>query len=67
MLSGKLRIPVIASAHGLRHKSLEKLICGRFRKVLLKFGKLIESISIKYADKVVIVNSLMKPYYSAVG
>jgi glycosyltransferase involved in cell wall biosynthesis len=64
VVSGKLlRIPVIASAHGLRHESLEKLICGRFRKVLLKFEKLIESVSIKYADKVIIVNSLMKSYY----
>jgi glycosyltransferase involved in cell wall biosynthesis len=40
------------------------VISGRFRKILLKIEKLIESITIKYADKVIIVNSLMKPYYN---
>lgn len=67
VISGKLLgIPVVISAHGLRHHTLEKVIHGKFRSTLLRLEKFTESLSIKFSDKVIIVNSVMKSYYNPV-
>ena len=64
IVSGKLlRIPVIISSHGIRHKALEPNIQSRLRKILLKVEYSLDFFTTKNADKVIAVNSSIKKYY----
>ena len=64
IVSGKLlRIPVIISSHGIRHKTLEPNIQSRLRKILLKVEYSLDIFTTKNADKVIAVNSSIKKYY----
>lgn len=63
VLSGKLlRIPVVISSHGIRHKTLESAIQGMLRNILLKFEYKLDIFTIKNADKVIAVNPSIKKY-----
>jgi glycosyltransferase involved in cell wall biosynthesis len=67
VLSGKiLGIPVIISSHGTRHKSLESIIQGRFRKVLLKIEYSLDIFTIKNANRIIVVNSSIKNYFEQI-
>ncbi len=67
VLSGKLlRIPVIISSHGIRHKSLESIIKGRFRKTLLNFEYRVDTFTTNNANRVIVVNSSIKNYYESI-
>lgn len=64
VLCGKLLgVPVVTSAHGLRYHSLEAIIHGPFKKVLLKIEYLIEKFTLRHATKVIIVNPMIRSYY----
>ena len=63
VLSGKiLGIPVILSSHGIRHKSLESIIQGKFKKVLLKIEYDLDIFTIKNANRIIVVNPSIKNY-----
>ena len=67
VLSGKiLGIPVIVSSHGIRHKSLESIIEGRFKKVLLKIEYYIDIFTIKNANRIIAVNPSIKNYFEQI-
>jgi glycosyltransferase involved in cell wall biosynthesis len=67
ILSGKiLGIPVILSSHGTRHKSLESIIQGRFRKVLLKIEYSLDIFTIKNANRIIVANSSIKNYFEQI-
>jgi glycosyltransferase involved in cell wall biosynthesis len=62
--SGKiLRIPVIVSSHGIRHKSLESIIKGKFKGTLLKIERHLDIYSVKNGDGVIAVNPSIKKYF----
>ena len=63
VLSGKiLGIPVILTSHGIRHKTLETLLIGKFNKTLLKLEHSLDVFNLKYADLIIVVNSSLKKY-----
>jgi glycosyltransferase involved in cell wall biosynthesis len=65
VVSGKLLgIPVIINSHGIRHQSLESVIRGRLRNVLLKVERSLDIFTIKNANGVLVVNSAIRRYYS---
>jgi len=64
VLAGKiLRIPIILTSHGIRHKTLEPILCGKFNKLILKFEYRLDIFTIKKADCVIGVNPIIKNYY----
>ena len=63
LVSGKiLGIPVIISSHGIRHKTIESRVQGRFRKVLLKIEYNLDIFTINYANIVFADNHSIKSY-----
>ncbi|MPZ07153.1 MAG: glycosyltransferase [Nitrososphaeraceae archaeon] len=64
VISGKLlRIPVIISSHGIRHITLESVIRGRFRKILLWFERHLDIFVVKNADRILVVNPAIGLYF----
>jgi glycosyltransferase involved in cell wall biosynthesis len=64
VVSGKLlRIPIIISSLGIRHKTLEPIIQSRLKKILLKVEYSLDIFTIKNANNVIAVNSSIKNYY----
>lgn len=64
VIAGKiLRIPTIISSHGIRHKSLESSIQGKFKKILLEIEYKVDIFSVKHSKKVIADNPLIKNYY----
>ncbi len=64
VLSGRfLRIPVVISSHGIRHKTLESTVRGRLKKVLIKIEYKIDIFTIKNADNIIVVNPSIKNYF----
>jgi glycosyltransferase involved in cell wall biosynthesis len=67
VLSGKLlRIPVILSSHGIRHKTLESNIHGRFKKAFIKFEYSLDIFTVRNADSLIAVNPLIKNYFEQI-
>jgi glycosyltransferase involved in cell wall biosynthesis len=67
VISGKiLGIPVIISSHGIRHKTLESIIQGRLKKVLLKIEYILDIFTIKNANSVIVVNPSIKNYFEQI-
>jgi len=58
-----LRIPVIVTSHGIRHKTLGPVIEGSFKKIFLNFNRRLDLFTIKHADRVLFTNSAVKEYY----
>ena len=64
IMAGKLlRIPVVLTSHGVRHKTLESSIHGRFRNLILKIEYSIDIFNIKNADMVIGVSPSIKDYF----
>ena len=67
VLSGKLlRIPVILSSHGIRHKTIEPNIHGRFKKVIIKFEYNLDIFTVRNADSMMAVNPSIKNYFEQI-
>ena len=67
VLSGKLlRIPVILSSHGIRHKTLEPNIHGRFKKAFIKFEYSLDIFTVRNADSMIAVNPSIKNYFEQI-
>jgi glycosyltransferase involved in cell wall biosynthesis len=67
VISGKiLGIPVIISSHGIRHKTLESIIQGRLKKVLLKIEYGLDIFTIKNANRIIVVNPSIKNYFEQI-
>jgi glycosyltransferase involved in cell wall biosynthesis len=64
VIAGKiLRIPTIISSHGIRHKSLDSIIQGKFKKILLEIEYKVDIFSVKHSKKVIADSPLIKKYY----
>jgi len=64
LFAGKiLRVPVVISSHGIRHKTLESFLKSKFNKILLKVEKNIDLFTINRADAIIAVNPATKKYY----
>jgi glycosyltransferase involved in cell wall biosynthesis len=57
-----LRVPVILSSHGIRHKSLESTIHSRFKNALLKIERRLDMFTIRRAKGVIADNPTIKKY-----
>jgi len=67
VISGKiLRTPVVISSHGIRHKSLESIVRGVFRKRLLKLEYHIDVFSARNADCMIVISPVIKKYFEAI-
>ena len=68
VMAGKiLKIPVILSSHGVRHRVLEPLLKGRLNRILLKFEYNLDIFTIKHADSIIAVNPEIKNYYEKIA
>jgi glycosyltransferase involved in cell wall biosynthesis len=64
IIAGKISgIPIIISSHGIRHKSLESVVQGKFKKILLKAERSIDIFTVKHSKKVIVDNPSIKNYY----
>lgn len=64
VVAGKiLRIPIIISSHGIRHRTLESNVKGLFRKILLRTEYNLDKYTIKHANGVIAVSSSIKDYF----
>jgi len=64
VLSGKiLRIPVILTSHGIRHKSLESILKRKFNKLLLKIEYRLDIFTINNANCIIVLNPFDKNYF----
>jgi glycosyltransferase involved in cell wall biosynthesis len=67
VVSGKiLRIPVIISSHGIRHKSLETSLRGQFRRFLVRLEYRLDIFTIKNANHIMVDNPAIKAYYEQI-
>lgn len=67
VLSGKiLRIPVILSSHGIRHKTLEPNIHGRFKKAWIKFEYSLDIFTASNTDSLIAINPSIKNYFEQI-
>jgi glycosyltransferase involved in cell wall biosynthesis len=67
VVSGKiLRIPVILSSHGIRHKTQESNMNGLFKKILYKIEYRVDVLTIKNASLVIAVSPAIKHYYEQI-
>jgi glycosyltransferase involved in cell wall biosynthesis len=67
VITGKfLRIPVILSSHGIRHKTLEPNIHGRFKKALIKLEYSLDIFTVRNADRLIAVNPSIKNYFKQI-
>lgn len=63
IIAGRLlRIPVVLTSHGIRHKTLESTIQGKFRKLILKVEYSLDMFNVKNADLVLAVSPSIKEY-----
>jgi len=63
MLGKLLRVPVILSSHGIRHKSLDSLIGVRLKKIILRFEYKLDILTIKNANYFIVVSHSIKKYF----
>lgn len=64
VISAKLlRIPVIISSHGIRHKSLENIIHGKARNLLLRIEYNLDIFTVRNANRIMVDNSSIKNYF----
>jgi len=67
VISGKiLRIPVIISSHGIRHRSLENIIHGKLKKLFLRLEYTLDLFTIKNATRILVDNSAIKDYFQKI-
>jgi glycosyltransferase involved in cell wall biosynthesis len=67
IVAGKiLGIPTIISSHGIRHKSLETILQGKFKKFLLKIEYKLDIFTVKNSKKVIVDNPAIKNYYEKI-
>jgi glycosyltransferase involved in cell wall biosynthesis len=64
VIAGKvLRIPVVLSSHGLRHKVVESYVQGRLKNIVLRLEYELDIFTAKHADKVIVSNPSIKEYF----
>jgi glycosyltransferase involved in cell wall biosynthesis len=64
VISGKiLRVPVIVSSHGVRHKTLGTQLNGRWSKWLLKLEYKLDKFTCENATAIIVVNPYIKKYF----
>jgi len=66
VLGKLLRIPVIVSSHGIRHKTIESSISGRLNELLIKIEYALDTFIVKNVKNVMVVNSSIKNYYEQI-
>ena len=67
LVSKILKIPVIISSHGIRHKTLESSLKGLSRIILSWLEYRLDIFSIKNADYFIAVSQSVKEYYGQVS
>ena len=68
VIAGKLlRIPVIISSHGIRHKTLESVVSGGTRGLVTSFESRIDNFNVKHADAIIGINEQIKEYYKTIS
>lgn len=67
IFAGKiLRIPVLITSHGIRHESLESIIDGKLKRLILKMEYNLDKFTVKNASKVIAVIPIIKNYYEQI-
>lgn len=64
IIGGKiLRIPVVVTSHGVRHRTLKSILSGPFRKLFLGIEYRIDIFTVKNANIVIAINPSIKEYF----
>lgn len=63
ILGKLLKVPVILSSHGIRHKGLEYLIGKRLKKIIIRFEYTLDIFNIENANCLLVVNNSIKEYF----
>lgn len=64
VVAGKLlRIPVVLTSHGIRHKTLESSVHSHFRKFILQLEFAVDMFTVRNADMVIAVSPFIKEYF----
>jgi glycosyltransferase involved in cell wall biosynthesis len=58
-----LRIPVITSSHGIRHKTIEHSLKGKLKKIIYKLELKLDIFTISNSDIVITDNKSIKNYF----
>ena len=66
VLGKLLRIPIVVSSHGIRHKTIQSSIGGRLNKLLIRIEYALDTFIVKNVKNVTVVNSSIKNYYEQI-
>ncbi len=67
IFAGKiLRIPVLITSHGIRHKTISSKFSGTPSKIFLKFEYNLDIFTIKNADFIIVTNPYIKEYFEKI-
>jgi len=58
-----LRVPVVVTSHGIRHKTLEEIINGKLKKILLWIEFNIDRFVLSHSKGIIVVNKGIKNYF----
>lgn len=64
VVAGKiLHVPVLITSHGIRHESLESIVTGKLKRLILKLEYNLDKFTVRNANRVIAVNPIIKDYY----
>ncbi len=61
-----LRIPVIVSSHGIRHKTIQHSIRSRIKGIIFRIERNLDIFTIKSANEVIVDNETIKIYFEKI-
>lgn len=61
-----LRIPVIVSSHGIRHKTIQNSLKSRLKEIIFRIERNLDLFTIKNANEVIADNDTIKSYFEKI-
>jgi glycosyltransferase involved in cell wall biosynthesis len=63
MVGKVLKVPVIVSSHGIRHKTIHHGIKSKMKGIILRIERNLDKFTLKNADEVFVDNEIIKTYF----
>lgn len=64
LATGKiLKIPVVISSHGIRHKTIQHSIKSKIKGSILRIERNLDKLTVKHAEEVLVDNETIKKYF----
>jgi glycosyltransferase involved in cell wall biosynthesis len=61
-----LKVPVVVSSHGIRHKTIDNALNSKIKGIIYKIERDLDMFTIKRADGVVVDNDAIKSYFEKI-